>query len=464
MSYKILIVDDNPNQLKASELLLRARGFSVDTARTGDEAVKKIKENPWRFGLVVLDYHLKDTEGTAVAKKILSTTKNLYILMHSADETQAAAIDSIEAGAVGFIPKAVKGEVFVEKIRAWCKKYEETFFPLCPAQDFSSNESLIREIGLVGASAALANVAKLVKKYGPFNKTVLITGETGTGKERIARALHHGPAHMFFPVNCASYSGSSDLMENELFGRKKDAYTGANTPSEGVFRQAAGGTVLLDEIYTLSVRAQYKLLRALREWTVRPVGGTTEHPINCRIIVTAKPDIEELAKTDKFVPDLLERINVLRIHIPPLRDRADDIEPLVVYFCEKYAKENQVQKRFLKSTVQYLKKFPWPRNVAQLENLVTRLCARVDGDTIMPQHLDPEFFEERNTGPLANRIELMARQEIIDAINQASSRREASRLLGIPEPTLRRKLKEYGIPDRFTAHRSEVEAKEIAGA
>lgn len=463
MSYKILVVDDNPNQLRASELLLRARGFNVDTAKSGDEAVKKIKDNPWRFGLVVLDYHLKDAEGTAVARQILSTTKNLYILMHSGDKTQAAAIESIEAGAVGFIPKTTKAEEFVEKVRAWCKKYEETFFPLSPAQDNSDNENLIREIDLIGASAALANVAKLVRKYRALSNTVLLTGETGTGKERIARALHLGPPEKFFPVNCASFSGSSDLMENELFGRKKDSYTGAHTASDGIFRQASGGTVLLDEIYTLSVQAQYKLLRVLREGKVRPVGGAVEHPINCRIIVTAKPDIEELAKTNQFVPDLLERINVLRIHIPPLRDRVDDIEPLVVHFCEKYAKDKSIQKRFLRSTVSYLKKFPWPRNVAQLENLVTRLCATVDGSTIMPQHLDPEFFEERNTLPLANKLELMARQEIIDVIDQASSRREASRLLGIPEPTLRRKLKEYGIPDRFTSTRSE-ETQELAGA
>lgn len=448
--YKILIVDNDPLHLQASEILLTGRGYDVEVASSGEEAIQKVKENPLEFGIAILDFRMPGKNGSETAKELLAITKNIYILVHTGDGTQEAAVNAFEAGAVGFIFKSDNSQVFLEKVALWCKKYEETHLALPSTQVISKYSQEIASIGLVGASKELANIATQVKKYAPLGHHVLVEGETGTGKERVARALHLGPKHLLFPINCAAYNGNQELMESELFGHLKGSFTGADSHRIGVFRKAQGGTVVLDEIDTLPLPAQQKLLRVLRERTVRPVGSEEEFKVNFRLIATAKPGLEQRSLEGKFMPDLFERLNVLQIAIPPLRQRIEDIAPLVAHFCSQYEQETRVKKRFLAQTVKYFERFDWPRNVAQLENTVKRLCVNTDGNTIQPKHLDPEFFQERNVS-LTSQLRAIEKEEIEDAIKHSNSRRSLSKQLMIPETTLRRKLKEFGIPDPFVS-------------
>lgn len=454
MSYKILIVDDNVDHLKASEILLKSRGYNnVDTAANGFQAIEKIKASPWKYGLVILDYLMEGKNGAETAEAILSITPNLYVVIHSADQTQEAAIRTIDSGAVGFILKSPNSEVYLQKVALWCKKYEDTYLPISPSFSANEHSKAIQSEGLIGASKGLADVISRAKRYAPLKDTVLIEGETGTGKERIARILHQGPRESYFPVNCATWNGSTELMESDLFGHRKGAFTGADVQHLGVFRRAQGGTIVLDEIDTLGRDAQAKLLRVIREKTVRPVGVEIEYPVDFRLVLTAKPGIEKRVKEEKFMLDFFQRINVLRISIPPLRDRLDDVGPLVAYFCDLYEKDYGKKKRFLPQTLDYLKRYDWPGNVAELEHRVRRLCVDADGDTILPKHLSEEFFKECPLVSLNDQLQQIAREEMFEAIKHANTRREASRSLGIPETTLRRKLKEFGIPDRFVGSR-----------
>jgi DNA-binding NtrC family response regulator len=457
MSYKILLVDDNRNHLESAEFLLQSRGYrNIETALSGIEAIERVKANPWRYGLVILDYHMNDLDGAETAKAILSCSPNLYILFHSGDETQQVVIRVIDAGAVGFIPKSNDPEEYLEKVALWCKKYEQTYLPVSPNYSASEYSAIIRSVGLIGASKGLSDVVLQAKRYAPLKDTVLIEGETGTGKERIARILHQGSPRLYFPVNCAAFNGPIELMESDLFGHLKGTFTGADSNKMGLLRSAQGGTVVLDEIDTLSLQAQQKLLRALREMKVRPLGSDSEFPIECRFVVTAKPGLEKRAVEGKVMEDFFERIHVLRIQIPPLRERADDIVPLVAHFCELYEKETGRKKRFLPQTLDYLKRYDWLRNIAQLDHEVRRLCVDTDGDTILPKHLGEEFFKEQKLIPLSYQLKNIAKEEMLEAVKRAQSRREASRILGIPETTLRRKLKEFEIADPFVENREGV--------
>jgi DNA-binding NtrC family response regulator len=220
--------------------------------------------------LVLLDFHLGDSDGASTAEALLKLNPTLYILIHSGDGSRVAVKNSWQAGAVGFIEKGEEPESFLQQINNWCRKYEETALTVSLQTSLDEKSEAIASLGMVGRSEALSQIARRVKKYRSLSDNVLILGETGTGKEKIARALNRGPESQFFAVNCASYSGNSELMEADLFGYVKGAFTGANKDHTGVFESANGGTVFLDEIQALDLNAQHKLLRAIQEKSVRP--------------------------------------------------------------------------------------------------------------------------------------------------------------------------------------------------
>jgi len=448
ISHRLLVADDDPLILAATTSLLTSHGYLVDVARSGQEAVEKCRMADVPYSLILLDYHLGDRKGSSVATEILKLQPRSYILIHSGDSSREALKVSWGAGAVGFIEKGEDAEDFLRTVASWCRKYEETYLTVSLARSISGHESLIAQLNMVGRSQAMADIAAKVARYSAKSENVLILGETGTGKERVARSLHKQDASQFFPVNCASYNGQLELMESDLFGYVKGAFTGAQKDHVGVFEAAKHGTVFLDEVHTLDLRAQQKLLRVIQEKTVRPVGSNREYKLTFRLVAAAKMELEAMVESGQFLPDLYERLNVLKIEVPPLRERPEDIEPLVAYFCEQYMKESGEERSFLSRTVKYFEKYSWPRNVRELENCVRRLCVDTNASVITPEHLDVRFFGQAKETPGSDwreRKTEVLRPQIESALKGSRSQREAARRLGMPESTLRRLVKQLGL-------------------
>jgi DNA-binding NtrC family response regulator len=284
-----------------------------------------------------------------------------------------------------------------------------------------------------------------VIKFRKTNSTLLVLGESGTGKEMVAAAVHVDTSLPFLAVNCAAYNGSADLMEAELFGVEKGSFTGATANKKGIFEAVGRGTVFLDEVHRLSLKAQEKLLRVLQEKKVRPVGSTREYPVSFRLMAAAKPDLEALVKRGDFIQDLYFRLNVLQIDIPALRDRTEDIAPLVSHFLRVYTPEGQKPKQFLVRTLRYFERYPWPGNVRELEHTIERLCVTVNGKVITPEDLDAKFYDEKVPLVYQREPRDLSRDVVIAAIQSASTIRDAADRLGIPKSTLHDLAKRFGI-------------------
>jgi DNA-binding NtrC family response regulator len=449
--YRILVVDDDDLTLETARLMLEEQGYTVDTARSGTEAIEKIRLTEVAYALVILDYQMNGLNGADTARDILALRPELYILMLSGDCSREVLKSCWKVGAVGFIDKASEIGNLLETVKSWCCKYEKTY--LCvPRYSQIPSFELIGSLNMVGKSEALCEVARKVNRYRVKKDNVLILGETGTGKEKVAEALHGKGLNSFFPVNCAAFNSDLHLFESELFGYVKGAFTGANQDHKGIFEMARGGTLFLDEIHLLSLPAQQKLLRVLQEKKIRPVGGSREYASDFRLIGAAKPELKSMVAAGEFLPDFYERLNVLEIFIPPLRERTEDIEPLVAYFCEKYEEETGERKQVLVRSLRYLEQYSWPRNVRELENTVRRLCIDSPTPQITPELLDARFFSVNNgiapTTSVKLRLEDLMRKEVAEAIQKTSSQREAARRLGIPEASFRRTLKRFSIASR----------------
>jgi DNA-binding NtrC family response regulator len=315
---------------------------------------------------------------------------------------------------------------------------------------------------MVGRSVALAKVAFDVKKLKAVGSDVLILGDSGTGKELVANALKRG-SELFKSINCAAYNSKDpNLMESELFGAEKGAYTGADKTRQGILEEANGGTVFLDEIHTLSLPAQQKLLRVLQERALRRVGGTREIPVSFRVIAAAKPDLEDRIKQGEFLLDLYYRLKVGSILIPPLHERPDDIEPLVAYYCEKFSRKYKVRKTFMARTVRYMESYGWPGNVRELEHMIEQLVALTDGEKIGPEHLDPVFFTAEpaptplpaSRAGLRVKLQQFTRDRVAHALKTSRSQREAAKRLGIPRSSFHDLLKKLGLSEEKAADQS----------
>jgi len=316
---------------------------------------------------------------------------------------------------------------------------------------------------LVAKSPAMQRVLELADRAARSEATVLITGESGTGKERLARYVHeHSSRHddAFVAINCGALP--EQLLESELFGHKKGAFTGAGADTKGLFEAAEGGTLFLDEIGETSPALQVRLLRALQERTVRPVGSTRDITVNVRIIAATNRDLETLVAETAFRKDLYYRLRVIHLHVPPLRERPEDLLPLARAFIARTCTENSCGPCALSSGVlDLLLAYDWPGNVRELENAIERAVILAENQpTIRPEDLPPEVREARDTavptdGP--QRIAALAdveKQHILKALGQLDgNRKETARVLGIGENTLHRKLKSYGIGSKRSSKR-----------
>jgi DNA-binding NtrC family response regulator len=451
MSYRILLVDDDDLNLQATRFLLERHGYTVHTAQSGAEGVEKVRKNPQEYALVIIDYQMRDMDGAETAERIRRLTSDVYILIYSGDPSRVALQKTWKAGAVEFIEKEGDFEAFLDTVRNWCLKYDHTFRTLSTSAAPTEKEKRIAAMGMVGRSDALAEIARKAMLYRESPQNVLILGETGTGKELVARAVHDESRGPFLAINCAAYQGSTDLLESELFGYEKGAFTGASSDKKGILESANGGTVFFDEIHQLSLTAQAKLLRVFQEKKIRRVGGAKEIDVSFRLVAAAKPDLAARAERGEFLADLFHRLNVLPLQLPALKDRPEDIEPLVAHFTRKVNEANGDRKTFLMRTVRQMESYAWPGNVRELEHTVYRLLTEATDDKITPEQLDGKFFSAAvspatySLNDLKQKHEQEEKRHIESVVQASKNKFQAAQRLGVSPSTLHSIMKRFGL-------------------
>lgn len=445
MKYKILLVDDDKDNLESTKMLLELHGYDVKTVNGGKQAIDLIQKGRSEFALILMDYHMPNMNGATVISEIKKIKPQQQILSYTMDDTKETVIDNFRAGANDYLEKSVDNEVLLEKIKNYCEKYEAVFRTIS-SETISEDEYLKKnaEFGFVGRSSALNKVIKEIGIYGNANSTVLIQGETGSGKELIAQALHKTSQRSqgrFVAVNCSAIPHG--LVESTLFGHLKGSFTGAVTDQDGKFKLANGGTIFLDEIGELPLDVQAKLLRVLQERMIDPVGSRVSSKIDVRVIAATHRDLDKMVKEGKFREDLLYRLNTLIIKNPPLRERTEDIEPLVEYFSRKVSEKNGIQKRFQRAALKHLERYPWPGNIRELENMVESHLLRSADGVVTVEQLDSKFFVKsedmdsvKTLRQMEENLEALRLKFIMDIVGSSESKTEAARKLDISPSNL----------------------------
>lgn len=453
--YSILIIDDEENMRHMLEKMLTMEGYGVKTAGDGREGLAAIQKD--LFDVILCDMKMPGMDGLAFLAEAHNCAGSATIIMMSAYGTIDSAVEAMKLGAYDFISKPFKSDEIILVIK---KALERDFLKrenLILKEKIRSIEGRYSFGRLISKSNAMKAIFELAGKAAPYGTTVLITGESGTGKELVARALHEaGPRskQALVPVNCGGIP--ENLLESELFGYVKGAFTGADHSKKGLFEEAHGGTLFLDEIGELPFALQVKLLRVLQENEIRPVGSAHVKKIDVRVVAATSRDLSSMVEKGAFREDLFYRLNVLPIHIPPLRDRLEDVPLLCQHFFRRF---NQALGRNVKavapSAMSCLLEYHWPGNVRELENIIERAMVLSDADSISVEHL-PEAIVSRGLknekGSNFNGYSLKQAQKAMekDLITRAlkateGNRTQASKLLEISHPSLLNKLKLYGI-------------------
>ena len=399
MNYKILLIDDSQLDIDTTlEEFESEADLEFTSVQSPEKALEIVRRSPDAFAVILLDYQMPGITGDKVAKDLLTINGRLNIVILSGDPTQTAAINTMKAGAVDFIDKALSREQKISIVRGYCRKFDE----IARVVEFEANDSarakLIKDAGLVtGRSKGLAEIAKQILMIRESSSTALIRGESGTGKELVARAIHSQSTRKgraFVAINCGAIP--ENLIESELFGHEKGAFTNAINKKIGKFQLAHGGTIFLDEVGDMPLNMQVKLLRVLQEGTLDTIGGREPVQVNVRVIAATNRDLEEAVKKGEFREDLYYRLNVIPFQVPPLRERKEDIEPLISHFVHEHTTGSG--KKFLYGTLKYFLDYPWKGNVRELENTIDRLLTLTPDEYISPRHLEPKFFGSHASG------------------------------------------------------------------
>lgn len=438
---KILVVDDDALQRRLLTGFLKKKGYDVADAADGREALAYFNQQP--VDLVILDHRMPGLDGDAVLAEMKRLTPLVRAVMITAYGTVTTAVEVMKLGADDVLEKPVDLTALLEKIQ----RIEQGLAVAEDAADVA--ETVDRRdlpINLVGSGPAMQEVISLVHRVAPTPWTVLISGETGTGKELIARLVHLlGPSSdgPFVEVNCGAIP--ENLFESELFGHEKGAFTGAAGTRRGRFELAVGGTLFLDEIGELPPSLQPKLLRALQEKRFCRVGGEREIEADVRVVAATNRDLRQLTTEGRFREDLYYRLNVFDIPLPPLRERKEDIPDLVDFFLRRYA-DRPV--RFDPEALMTLSRYAFPGNVRELEHIVQRAVTLVRGNRIRERDLPPEirFHQAAHQGTLAERLDAVEREMIQTALEKHDGvQTRAAESLGISERVLRYKMKKHGV-------------------
>ena len=447
--YKLLIVDDDVKNLRATQSFLSAHNYLVKTTSSPNEAIDLVKNE--EFALTLLDFQMPEMMGDVLATLVKKTNPNQQVAMYSCDLSRDALKSSMRAGAADFIDKSMEPGDLLKTISLYCKRYDEAYRTIRLVPSKSENRKIIEAADMIGESQVLADsVRQLIRIASVPDTSVLVHGESGTGKELAAKAIHRLSSRAkgnFVAINCAAIP--KELLESELFGHKKGSFTGAISDKMGKFEFANNGTLFLDEIGDMPIDLQAKLLRVLQEREVVPVGSKLSHKINVRLICATHRDLKSLVAEGLFREDLFYRINVVQVDLPPLRARVDDIEPLVGFFTERYNKKHNTTKYFQRRTVEILKKYSWPGNVRELESMVEKHLVITDSSIIGPSDLDPKFYENQSAGAAGLTFEQFRKlkhDEEIKFLNATlketgGNKAQAARRLGISDNHLRHLLK-----------------------
>ncbi len=451
-AYRVLVIDDDVEVNRSLELVLQTLGYATTTARNGDEGIALL--NSSTFDLVLCDLRLPGISGLDV---LASHSKHVPIILMTAFSNQDIASQAAACGAFDYIRKPI----FPDDLLFTLKKFEEV--SNLKRENQSLKESLSERYSfhnISSKSPQFASVFEIIRRLAPYNTTVLITGESGTGKELIARAIHeHSPRRgkQFIAINCGAIPET--LMESELFGHKKGAFTDASRDKKGLFEEASGGTLFLDEVGDLPLHLQVKLLRALQEQTIRRVGDEEDISIDVRVLSATLHDLEEDVECGRFRDDLLYRLNVVTIHLPPLRERPEDIPILIEHFLQKHRKRLGIsEKRLPAEVLKILMEYSWPGNARELENCLERALVLSEGEVIdvaaLPHHIvashsAPNYgvsLSDETSLSIKERTEQLERDLISRALAQTKGNKtQAAKILEISHRALLYKLKEYGL-------------------
>lgn len=449
MRHNILLVDDDRTFLESMSLFLKNEGFHVYPLTNGDEAIALIRQGIISFSVALIDYHMPESSGPETIRSLRSMTSKLNIFAFSGDDSNFAYNNSLDSGATFFIEKTISDQKLIGLLLKACKEVESLLNPVVIV-DQCENQKLIASIGMIGISNEMANIAKLIKKMAPTNETVLIRGEHGTGKEKIAKAVHQHSSRKdapFIAVNCAAIA--PNLIESELFGHEKGSYTGAMKSRKGYFEAANGGTIFLDEIGDLPKHLQATLLRVLQEKKVTPVGSNETRKVDFRLVAATNAPLEQLMKEKLFREDLFFRLNVFNIQLTPLRDRPSDILILAKYFVDSLNAEQKENKVLLASTVEKLKKLNWVGNVRELEHFMHVLYQLSDSEIIDDSPLDKKQAVELSAPATLEALKFSKMKDekniILKALTETGTILGASKMLNLSRSTIREKMRKYGI-------------------
>ncbi len=456
MRGRILVVDDEENQREMVSGFLRKRGHKVEAAADGDRAAEVARDRA--FDVVVTDFRMKGRNGVAVLREVKEVDPTVGVILISAYGTVETAVEAMKEGAEDFLVKPInldQLEALVQRSlshRAVVRENRELRERL---------EERYRFDGIIGESGTFQEAVNLAARVAKSKATVLIRGESGTGKGLLANTIHlagdrgEGP---FLEINCAALSPG--VLESELFGHEKGAFTGADRMRIGRFEQADGGTLFIDEVGDVPLPVQVKLLNVIQEESFQRVGGNERIGVDVRIIAATHQDLEAMLEQGRFRQDLYFRLNVVSIAIPPLRDRASDIPRLVEHFVEKHAVRNGKKVDGVsREALDCIMRYPYPGNVRELENALERAVVLCRGNSIEPEDLPPSI---RNCGPavpgrelilgkatLPQMVEDLERRAVVRALEETGGvRTRAAELLGISERNLRYKMEKYRVVER----------------
>jgi two-component system response regulator HydG len=451
MSGRVLIVDDERSMCELLDVSLRKVGMEVAWRTSADEGLERLQAED--YDVVVTDLNMRGMNGIELCERIVANRPDIPVVVLTAFGSLETAVAAIRAGAYDFLTKPVDNEVLrmtvVRAVRHHALSQEVKRLRRAVSESRRFDE-------LLGASAAMAKVYDLIDRVAAIDASVLITGESGTGKEMVARALHRRSSRAkgpFVAINCAAMPES--LLESELFGHAKGAFTDAKLARAGLFAQASGGTLLLDEIGELPLTLQPKLLRALQEHKVRPVGGDSEVRFDARIVVATNRDLESMIEEHRFREDLYYRINVIHVALPPLRERGSDILLLAQHFLAHYAA--RFDKRVVAiapAAAERLMGYAWPGNVRELQNSIERAVALTQFEALTVDDLPEKIRDYRQSYVVVaadDPSELVPLEEVerryilrvLDAVG--GSKTLAAQKLGLDRKTLYRKLERYGV-------------------
>ena len=451
----ILIIDDEAAIRESLETLLEMDGYNIAVAESAEEGLARIAERP--FDLVLLDLALPDRSGMEVLREIRERDSQLAVIMITAYGTVENAVQAMQNGAANFIQKPWDNEKLLADVRIAVarRRAEEENIQLKRALKQRYNFE-----NIVGKSESMLRIFDLVAQVAPSRSTILIQGESGTGKELIAKAIHMNSPRKdrpFVPVNTGSMP--ADLLESTLFGHVKGAFTSAIASKKGLFEVADRGTIFLDEIGTMNLETQAKILRVLQDRKFMHLGGVQEIQVDVRIIAATNVDLKQAVRDGRFREDLFYRLNVITVDLPPLRERREDIPLLVDFFIKKFAAENSRPVRQVSpEAMRPLMDYAWPGNVRELENVVERAVVlssgQVVGIELLPDQLvgrgaATRLFEPRPDASLFDIMEDCERRVIIDMLEKCEwNQTEAANRFRIPLSTLNQKIKRLNVEIR----------------